>query len=232
MQWILRTLVWRLWQSVLILLPVGLILLAGLYYLIQVKLAVEANLPTALRTYTRQQSDLDLHIARLSLGLTRLRLWEVQLNLPDGSLLLATRYAELRYPRRNEPLTLILERPHARIARNAQGVWNLEPLFRRPPPDEPTQLPFVLVATDGTLEFEDAVPSPSVRQTIQVHRLHLAQPLQALYAQAVASAPDLGTIQAEALSDGRDWLIDLRADRVNADRLVGYLRLPDLRAEN
>ncbi len=210
----------------------GLLLLAGGYYLWQVKLAVESSLPTALRDYTRRQADLDLQVARITLGLTRLRIWEIRLDLPDGSPLISARYAELRYPRGTEPLTLIIEQPQAQIRRDARGVWNIDPLLRRPPAEEPTQFAFILQATDGTLDFADDIPDPPVRQTIRIESLRVVQPLQALYAQATASTPDLGTIQAEALSDGVGWLIDLRADRVKANRLLGYLRLPDLEVVN
>lgn len=214
----------------LVALPVGLILLAGAMYLWQVKLAVEESLPAVIRDYARRQAELEVSVGRVRLSLRSAELWNLQVRTLTGDTLLETRYLRVQYPSGEAPLRLTAERPQAWLQRDRQGRWNIEPLLRRPPPEEPTRLHLLFNATDGTLHFEDLYPETPVRETIQIRTLRMIQPLQSALIRAEGASPRLGAFHLEALTDGRRWLVNLNAPQMEAAWLQAYLPSKDLTA--
>ncbi len=199
-------------------------------YLWQLKLAVEASLPEVIRDYARQQAKLEVQIGSVRLGLDRLQLWETTVLLPDGTPLLRTPYLAVYFPSRGHPLRVEVLRPQFWLTRDAEGRWNIEPLFAQPPPEEPLQLAYHLRAEQGILWFEDLAQGVPVRQRVQVQSLQLLQPLQASALHIVANAPDAGTLKVDALSDGRRWVVDVEVERLRWNLVRAYLPKTDLDA--
>jgi hypothetical protein len=218
-----RSLLWRVGQLLLIALPVALLGLAGAMYLWQVKLAVEESLPPALRDYARRQAQLEVQVERVSLGWNRVLLTHPDVRTLSGEQLLHARYLEVRLPADGAPLTIELDRPEVWLQRNRQGVWNIDPLLRQPRPPEPTPFTFRVRAQGGTLYFDDLLPDAPVRATLWADEFTLSQPRigQAITLQGVSDA--LGAVQARALSDGKQWLIELEAAQAQGARFKPYL---------
>lgn len=214
----------------LVALPVCLILLAGAMYLWQVKLAVEESLPAVIRDYARQQADLDMRVARVRFSLRAVQFWNLDVRLPNGNRLLESRYLRVAYPLGGQPMNLTIERPQVWLQRNAQGRWNIEPLLKRPPPEEPTQLNFRLRICDGVLHFEDRYPANPVHETIVIHSLSVVQPLQSAHLKAEGQSDTLGEFTVEALSDGKRWWVEAAMPRMRAERLQAYLPTTEIRA--
>lgn len=215
----------------LVALPVGLILLAGAMYLWQVKLAVEESLPAVIRDYARRQAELEVAIARVRLRLSGAELWNLQVRTPAGNTLFETRYLHVQYPSGEAPLRIITERPQVWLRRDRQGRWNIEPLLRRPTPEEPTRLHLLLSATDGTFHFEDLYPETPVRETLRIHTLRMIQPSQSALIRAEGESSRLGAFRVEALSNGRRWLVNLHAPQMEVAWLQAYLPVKDLAAQ-
>jgi autotransporter translocation and assembly factor TamB len=218
-----RSLLWRAGQLVLIALPVALLGLAGAMYLWQVKLAVEESLPPALRDYARRQAQLEVQVERVSLGWNRILLTYPEVRTLSGERLLRARYLEVRLPADGAPLTIELDRPEVWLQRDRQGVWNIDPLLRQPRPPEPTPFTFRVHAQGGTLYFDDFLPDAPVRATLWADEFTLSQPRigQAITLRGVSDA--LGAVQARALSDGKQWLIELEAAQAQGARFKPYL---------
>ena len=214
----------------LVALPGCLILLAGSMYLWQVKLAVEESLPAVIHDYARQQADLEVRVARARLSLREVQLWNLDIRLPDGNRLLESRYLRVAYPLGGQPLNLTIERPQVWLQRNAQGQWNIEPLLKRPPHEEPTQLNFRLRISDGVLHFEDLYPTTPVRETIVIRSLSMVQPLQSASLKAQGQSDSLGEFTVEALSDGKRWWVEAVVPQMRAERLQAYLPTREIRA--
>jgi autotransporter translocation and assembly factor TamB len=218
-----RSLLWRVGQLLLIALPVALLGLAGAMYLWQVKLAVEESLPPALRDYARRQAQLEVQVERVSLGWNRILLTYPEVRTLSGERLLRARYLEVRLPADSAPLTIELDRPEVWLQRDRQGVWNIDPLLRQPRPPEPTPFTFRVRAQGGTLYFDDLLPDAPVRATLWAQEFTLSQPRigQAITLRGVSDA--LGAVQARALSDGKQWLIELEAAQAQGARFKPYL---------
>jgi hypothetical protein len=218
-----RSLLWRVGQLLLIALPVALLGLAGAMYLWQVKLAVEESLPPALRDYARRQAQLKVQVERVSLGWNRVLLTHPDVRTLSGERLLRARYLEVRLPADGAPLTIELDRPEVWLQRNRQGVWNIDPLLRQPRPPEPTPFTFRVHARGGALYFDDFLPDAPVRATLWADEFTLSQPRigQAITLRGVSDA--LGAVQARALSDGKQWLIELEAAQAQGARFKPYL---------
>jgi hypothetical protein len=218
-----RSLLWRVGQLLLIALPVALLGLAGAMYLWQVKLAVEESLPPALRDYARRQAQLEVQVERVSLGWNRVLLTYPEVRTLSGERLLRARYLEVRLPAESAPLTIELDRPEVWLQRDRQGVWNIDPLLRQPRPPEPTPFTFRVRAQRGTLYFDDFLPDAPVRATLWADEFTLSQPRigQAITLRGVSDA--LGDVQARALSDGKQWLIEIDAAQAQGARFKPYL---------
>jgi autotransporter translocation and assembly factor TamB len=218
-----RSLLWRVGQLLLIAMPVAILGLAGAMYLWQVKLAVEESLPPALRDYARRQAQLEVQVERVSLGWNRVLLTHPDVRTLSGERLLRARYLEVRLPADGAPLTIELDRPEVWLQRNRQGVWNIDPLLRQPRPPEPTPFTFRVHARGGALYFDDFLPDAPVRATLWADEFTLSQPRigQAITLRGVSDA--LGAVQARALSDGKQWLIELEAAQAQGARFKPYL---------
>jgi autotransporter translocation and assembly factor TamB len=218
-----RSLLWRVGQLLLIALPVAILGLAGAMYLWQVKLAVEESLPPALRDYARRQAQLEVQVERVSLGWNRVLLTHPDVRTLSGERLLRARYLEVRLPADGAPLTIELDRPEVWLQRDRQGVWNIDPLLRQPRPPEPTPFTFRVHARGGALYFDDFLPDAPVRATLWADEFTLSQPRigQAITLRGVSDA--LGAVQARALSDGKQWLIELEAAQAQGARFKPYL---------
>jgi hypothetical protein len=218
-----RSLLWRVGQLLLIVLPVALLGLAGAMYLWQVKLAVEESLPPALRDYARRQAQLEVQVERVSLGWNRILLTYPEVRTLSGERLLRARYLEVRLPADGTPLTIELDRPEVWLQRNRQGMWNIDLLLRQPRPPEPTPFTFRVHARGGTLYFDDFLPDAPVRATLWADEFTLSQPRigQAIMLRGFSDA--LGAVQARALSDGKRWLIEVDAAQAQGARFKPYL---------
>lgn len=213
----------------LVALPVSLILLTGAMYLWQVKLAIEESLPAVIRDYARQQAKLEVSIDRVQIGWHALQLWNIRVGLLTGAPLLQTRSLQITYPRAQQPMTINVERPQIWLQRNSQGLWNIDPLLKQPPPEEPVQIQFRLLAREGTLHFEDLYPRTPIRDTIAIRTLHMIQPLRSSALQAEGRSSILGDFTLEALSDGRRWWLSLSAPQMRAEPLQAYLPVEELK---
>ncbi|MDW8051176.1 MAG: translocation/assembly module TamB domain-containing protein [Armatimonadota bacterium] len=231
MRWRARSVGWRVAQLLLVIVPATIIGLSGVMYLWQVKLALEESLPPALRAYVRRQAKLDVRVQRVRLYWGGAVLTETEVRTIDGALLMRARAIEARLPTANAPLTVELYRPEVWIARDRRGQWNIEPLLRQPRPPEPVPLTLRVLAQHGTLRYEDLFPQTPVRATISVDELTYSQPSVGAYLRARGTSATLGTLQLDALTDGKRWLAELHARSVDGTVLKPYLpRLPiDLR---
>lgn len=229
MRWVLNRLHWAFWRLVLVALPLSLILLTGAMYLWQVKLAIEESLPAVIRDYARQQAKLDVSIERVQIGWHAMQLWNIRVGLLTGAPLLQTRSLQITYPHAQEPMTILAERPQIWLQRNSQGQWNIDPLLKQPPPEEPVQIRFRLLAREGTLHFEDLYPRTPIRDTIAIRTLHMIQPLQSSALQAEGRSSILGDFTLEALSDGKRWWLSVSAPQMKAEPLQAYLPTKELK---
>jgi len=207
-----------------VLLPACLMLMAGAFYWVRVRLTAEQLLPGALHDYLRQQADLDVQVGRIQLGWTQLQAWNLRVHLPDGTELGDTRYLALawqQYP--IQQLQIRLERPRLLLKRDAHGRWNIEPFLKRPPRRAAVQIPLELVSTDGVLEFRDEFIRPQVAQTMRLQRVLVRQPGSSMIVRAWGSAPSVGTLNLDALSDGDRWRMNLSVDRLRWATVAPYL---------
>ncbi|OYT74637.1 MAG: hypothetical protein CFK49_07410 [Armatimonadetes bacterium JP3_11] len=227
-RWKVRNLLWRLGQLLLWLLPLTLMTLAGAMYLWQVKLALEDALPPALRDYARRQAQLDVRVERIVLSLQGALLTNTEISTLTGDRLFRARYIEARLPREQEPLTIEIDRPEVWLQRNRRGVWNIDPLLKQPRPPEPTPITIRVRAREGTLYFDDFLPDTPVRATLWAQEFTLSQPRIGQYITLRGVSDALGTVEADALSDGTRWLVDLQADHVRGDAFKSYLPKTDL----
>ncbi|MCS7209698.1 MAG: translocation/assembly module TamB domain-containing protein [Fimbriimonadales bacterium] len=222
-QWRVRSGLWRAGQGLLVLLPAALIGATGTMYLWQVKLAVEESLPPALREYTRRQAELDIQIERVALRWDSILLFNPEVRTLSGARLFRARALVARLPANGAPVTLEIDRPEVWLQRDRQGVWNIEPLLRRPRPPEPIPLTLRVRARDGTLYFDDFLPETPVRATLWLDEFVANQPRTVQHITARGFGDALGTVQAQAVSDGQRWLVEARASRVQGARLKPYL---------
>lgn len=192
-------------------------------YLWHLKLAVESSLPQVLRDYARRQAQLDVQIGSVRLDLTRIQAWDASVRFLDGKPLLKTPYLALHFPDGTTPLRLEVARPQLWLTRDHEGRWNIDPLLKQPPPEEPLRLAYEMVAEEGTLWFEDTYPKTPVRQQVALRSVRLVQPLQAQSLRAEAFAPDTGMLIADALSDGRRWVVDVQVERLKWNLARSYL---------
>lgn len=219
----MRNLLWQLGQLLLWLVPLALMTLAGAMYLWQVKLAIEDALPLALRDYARRQAQLDVRIERVALSPQGALLTNAEISTLTGERLMRTRYIEARLPREGEPLTIEIDRPEVWLHRDRRGVWNIDPLLKQPRPPEPTPITIRVRAREGTLYFDDFLPDTPVRATLWAEEFTLSQPRIGQYITLRGVSDALGTIEANALSDGKRWLVELQANQVRGDAFKPYL---------
>jgi autotransporter translocation and assembly factor TamB len=223
-----RNLLWRSGQLLMLLLPFALMTLAGAMYLWQVKLALEDALPPALREYARRQAQLDVQVERIALSLRGALLTNADVRTLTGERLFRARYLEARLPREGEPLTIEIDRPEVWLQRNRQGIWNIDPLLKQPRPPEPTPITIRVRAREGTLYFDDFLPDMPVRATLWAEEFTLSQPRigQQITLRGISDA--LGAVEARALSDGKRWLVEVRANQARGDAFKPYLTRTDL----
>ncbi|MCS6920172.1 MAG: hypothetical protein NZM28_10405, partial [Fimbriimonadales bacterium] len=222
-RWRVRNLLWRTGQLLMLLLPVALMTMAGAMYLWQVKLAVEDSLPPALRDYARRQADIDVQVERVSLGWNRVLFTNADVRTLAGERLLRARYVEARLPGNGEPLTIEIDRPEVWLHRNRRGIWNIDPLLRQPRPPEPTPITFRVRARQGTLYFDDFLPDTPVRATLWAEEFTLSQPRIGQQIALRGFSDALGAVDARALSDGKQWLVELNARQARGDAFKPYL---------
>ncbi|MCS6918945.1 MAG: hypothetical protein NZM28_04175, partial [Fimbriimonadales bacterium] len=223
MRWRARSLLWQLGGLLLTLLPAGIMALAGLMYLWQVKLAVEDSLPAAIREYARRQADLDVQLERVSLSLRGALLVNAEVRTLSGERLLRARYVEARLPRNGEPITIEVDRPEVWLQRDRRGVWNIDPLLQQPRPPEPTPITLRVIARQGALYFDDFFPRTPVRATLWANEFTYSQPSIGAHLSLRGASDALGNLEARALSDGKRWLIELNADNARLARFKPYL---------
>ncbi len=222
-RWRAHSLLWGLGGLLLTLLPVGLMALAGLMYLWQVKLAVEDSLPDAIREYARRQADLEVALERASLSWQGVRVVNAEVRTLRGERLFRARLIEARLPRSGEPLTLEIDRPEVWLQRDRRGVWNIEPLLRQPRPPEPTPLTLRVIARQSVVYYDDLLPRTPVRATLWAEEFTYSQPRIGAYLTVRGVSDALGNLVAHATSDGARWLITLNADSARLTRFKSYL---------
>lgn len=223
MRWRAYSLLWRLGGLLLTLLPAGIMALAGLMYLWQVKLAVEDSLPAAIREYARRQADLDVQLERVSLSLRSALLMNAEVRTLTGERLFRARYLEARLPRNGEPLTIEIDRPEVWLQRDRQGVWNIDPLLQQPRAPKPTPITLRVIARQGAVYFDDFFPRAPVRATLWADEFTYSQPQIGAHITLRGASDSLGNIQARAFSDGTRWLIEANAANARLERFKPYL---------
>ncbi|MCS7065627.1 MAG: hypothetical protein NZL85_05060, partial [Fimbriimonadales bacterium] len=209
----------------LVLLPACLLLMAGAFYWVRVRLTAEQLLPNALRAYLRQQADIEVQMERVRLGWTRLQAWNLTIHLPDGTPLGNARYLAIALQNRpTRQIQLHIEHPHLLLRRDAQGRWNIEPFLRRPPRRAAVQIPLELSSTDGILEFRDEFVRPQFTNQMRLHRVQIRQPGSSMVMWAQGNAPGVGQVLLHALSDGDRWRVNLEVERLRWATVAPYLR--------
>ncbi len=231
MRWRARSLLWRLGGLLLTLLPVGIMALAGLMHLWQVKLAVEDSLPAAIREYARRQANLDVRLERVSLSLRGALLVNVDVRTLSGERLLHARYLEARLPRNGEPLTIEVDRPEVWLQRDRRGRWNIDPLLQQPRPPEPTPITLRVIARQGAVYFDDFFPDAPVRATLWASEFTYSQPLIGTHIILQGASDPLGDVEVRAFSDGTRWLVELNAENARLERFKPYLPKTELDLE-
>ncbi|GIV10260.1 MAG: hypothetical protein KatS3mg019_2351 [Fimbriimonadales bacterium] len=223
MRWRTHSLLWRLGGLLLTLSPVGIIALAALMYLWQIKLAVEDSLPYAIGEYARRQADLEVRLERVSLSWRGALLVNAEVHTLGGERLLRARYLEVRLPRNGEPLTIELDRPEVWLQRDRRGVWNIDPLLQQPRPPEPTPITLRVIARQGVCYFDDFYPRSPVRATVWAHECTYSQPRIGAHLTLRGASDTLGNLEARAFADGQRWLITLHADNADLTQFKPYL---------